>query len=91
MKIATKEEAQKKQNQELLVKISGYTVNRIVNDIASLRLSFSNVVNDIANKLTTESNKQEELELAIASEQEHLQQLDCLRLVADALYILHQE
>ena len=91
-KIATKEEeAQKKQNQELLAKISGYTVDRIVNDIASLQLSFGNVVNDLANKLTTESDKQEELERAIAQTQEHLQQLDRIRLVADALYILHQQ
>ena len=91
-KIATKEEeAQKKQNRELLAKTSDYTVDRIVNDLASLQLSFGNVVNDLASKLTTESNKQEELELAIASEQEHLQQLNRLRLVADALYILHQQ
>ena len=91
-KIATKEEeARLKQNQELLAKTSGYTVDRIVNEIASLQLSFSNVVNNLANKLTTESNKQEELARAIASEQEHLQQLDRVRLVADALYILHQQ
>ena len=91
-KIATKEEeARKKQNQELLAKTSGYTVDRIVNDLASVQLSFGDVVNNLANKLTIESNKQEELELAIAVEQEHLQQLDRIRLVADALYILHQQ
>ena len=91
-KIATKEEeAQKKQNQELLAKTSDYTVDQIVNNTASLQLSFGNVVNDLANKLTTESNKEDELEKAIVVEQEHLQQLDRLRLVADALYILHQQ
>ena len=91
-KISTKEEeARKQQNQELLAKTSGYTVDRIVNDIASLQLSFGNVVNDLADKLTTESNKQEELERAIAFEQEHLQQLERVHLVADALYILHQQ
>ena len=91
-KISTKEEeARKQQNQELLAKTSGYTVDRIVNDIASLQLSFGNVVNNLADKLTTESNKQEELERAIAFEQEHLQQLERVHLVADALYILHQQ
>ena len=91
-KIATKEEeAQKKQDRELLAKTSGYTVDRIVNDLASVQLSFGNVVSDLASKLTTEFDKQEELEKAIASEQEHLQQLDRVRLVADALYILHQQ
>ena len=91
-KIATKEEeAQKKQNQELLAKTSGYTVDCIVNDLASLQLSFGNVVNDLANKLTREFNKEEELEKAIVVEQEYLQQLDRVRLVADALYIWHQQ
>ena len=69
-KIATKEEeARLKQNQELLAKTSDYTVDRIVNDLASLQLSFGNVVNNLANKLTTESNKQGELARAIAMEQ----------------------
>lgn len=91
-KIATKEEeARSKQNRELLAKTSEYTVGRIVNDIASLQLSFSDVVDNLANKLTTESNKQEELEQAIAVKQKHLQQLNRVRLIADALYIMHQQ
>lgn len=91
-KIATKEEeARSKQNRELLAKTSEYTVDRIVNDTASLQLSFGDIVDNLANKLTTESNKQVELEQAIAVKQEYLQQLNRVRLVADALYILHQQ
>ncbi len=91
-KIATKEEeAEKNKNQQLLSKTLDYTVDNIVNGMASLQLSFGSVVNELADNLTVESNKLDELQKAIAVEQEHLEQLNKVRLVADALHILNQE
>ncbi len=91
-RIATKEEENEKaKNQELLAKTVDYTVDNIVNGMASLQLSFGNAVQRLATELTTESNKLEELKKAIATEQKHLKRLNQVRLVADALHILKQE
>lgn len=85
------EEAEKAKNQELLAKAVDYTVDNIVNSMASLQLDFGNIINQLTEQLTTESDKLEELNKAIAVEQEQIQQLRKIRLVADALYILRQE
>jgi hypothetical protein len=91
-KVATKEEqAEKAKNQQLLVKATEYTVNNIVNGMASLQLDFGGAIDSIKDKLTEESTKLEELKKAITVEREHLQQLSQVRLVADALHILQQE
>ena len=91
-KIATKEEeAVKKNNKQLLAKTSNYSVDNIVNGMASLQLSFGNIVDKLSESLTIESNKLDELQKAIAVEREHLKQLNQVRLVADALHILERE
>jgi hypothetical protein len=91
-KIATKEEeAEKNKNQQLLNKTLDYTIDNIINGMASLQLSFASSVNELTDNLTTESNKLDELKKAIAVEKQHLQQLNQVRLVADALHILNQE
>ena len=91
-KVATKEEeAEKEKNQQLLTTVANYTVDNIVNGMASLQLDFGNTVKDLAEKLTTESAKLAELKKAIAVEKEHLEQLQKVRLVSDSLYILRQE
>ena len=91
-KIATKEEeAEKKKNKQLLTKTSNYTVDNIVNGMASLQLNFNNVVNELTDSLSREANKLNELRKAIAVEQEYLNQLNQVRLVADALHILDRE
>ena len=91
-KIATKEEeAEKSKNQQLLSKTSDYTVDNIINGMASLQLSFGSTTNELAENLTTESNKLEELQKAIFVEREYLKQLNQVRLVADALHILERE
>lgn len=91
-KIATKEEeAEKSKNQQLLDKTLNYTIDNIINGMASLQLSFSSVVHELADDLQVESGKLNELKKAIAVEQEYLQQLYQVRLIADALYILNQE
>ena len=91
-KVATKEEeVEKEKNQELLAKAADYTVDNIVNSMASLQLDFGNIINELKETLTTESDKLGELNKAIAVEQEQVQQLRQVRLVADALHILRQE
>lgn len=92
LSIATKEEMLAKQkDQKLLSKTADYTVDKIVNGMASLQLSFGSVIGELAENLTDESAKLTELKKAIAVEQEHLQHLKKVRLIADALHILNQE
>ena len=91
-RIATKEEeVEKNKNKQLLSKTIDYTVDNIINGMASLQLSFGGVVSELAENLAAESNKLEELKKAIAVEQEHLEQLNKVRLVADALHIFSRE
>ena len=91
-KIATKEEEVAKSKEWALVaKTTDYTVDNIVNSMASLQLSFGNVISELAETLSNESYKLEELKKAIAVEREHLERLKQVRLVADALYILERE
>lgn len=91
-KIETKEEAvEKEKNKALLAKVADYTVNNIVNSMATLQLDFSNLTKEIATRLESESDVLTELKKAIIVEQEKLTQLQKVRLVADALYILRQE
>ncbi|MGL5871064.1 MAG: hypothetical protein ACRC2R_01635 [Xenococcaceae cyanobacterium] len=91
-KIETKEEeAEKAKNQQLLERALSYTVDNIVNNMATLQLDFGNAIERLADKLFVESDKLDELKKAISVEQKNLQQLQKVRLVADALYILRQE
>lgn len=91
-KVATKEEEVSTiKNQQLLTKATEYTVDNIVNGMATLQLDFGSAIDSIKENLTGESTKLNELKRAIAVEQEHLQRLSQVRLVADALHILQQE
>lgn len=91
-KVATKEEElQQTINQKLLTQVNEYTVNNIVNSMAALQLDFSSVVNELTSKLNKESNKLTELKQALIIEEQQLEQLRQIKLVADALYILKQE
>jgi DNA repair exonuclease SbcCD ATPase subunit len=91
-KVATKEEeAEKQKNKKLLEVASTYTVNNIVNGMASLQLEFGNTINEISETLDKESSKLDELKKAISVKTEQLEQLRQVRLVADVLYILRQE
>ncbi|MDK3155717.1 hypothetical protein QPK87_03865 [Kamptonema cortianum] len=91
-KIATKEqEAEKDKNQEILDKAANYTVDVIVKGLADLQLDFGSIVNELTEKISTETLKLEELKRAKEIETQRLQQLQKVRVVADALYILTQE
>lgn len=90
--IATKEEeAEKAKNQELLTQAATYTIDSIVNGMATLQLNFGSAITELAQRLAGESGKLDELKRAILVEQDNLQQLRQVRIVADALYILRQE
>lgn len=91
-KVATKEEeAEKEKNKELLEVATTYTVDSIVNGMASLQLDFGSIINELSQRLGSESEKLDTLKRAISVETENLEQLRKVRLVADTLYILRQE
>ncbi len=92
LKVFTKEEElEKEKNKQLLETASQYTVDNIVNQMASLQLSFGRTIQELSENLTTESSKLDELRTAIAVKKEQLKKLRQVRLVADALYLLRQE
>lgn len=91
-RIATKEEeAEKAKNKQILEVASTYTVDSIVKGLADLQLEFGNIVNGISEKLSTEASKLDELKRAIDIETQQLQELQQIRVVADALHLLTQE
>jgi len=91
-KIATKEEeAEKLKNQEILEAAATYTVDNIVKGIADLQLEFGNIVKDLSEKLSQENSKLDELNRAIKIETQQLQELQKVRVVADAIDIVTKE
>lgn len=91
LKIATKqEEAQKEKNKQILESATTYTVDSIVKGLADLQLEFGAIVNGLSEKLAKENSKLDELKQGIEVETQHLQELQQIRIVADALDILNQ-
>lgn len=91
-KVATKEEeAEKEKNKKTLELASTYTVDSIVKGLADLQLEFGSIITGLSSKLTAETTKLDELKKAIVIENQHLQELQQVRVVADALHILTQE
>jgi DNA repair exonuclease SbcCD ATPase subunit len=91
-RIATKEEeAEKEKNKQILEVASTYTVDSIIKGLADLQLEFGTIVNGLSEKLTKEAGKLDELNRAISVETQHLQELQQVRIVADALHLLTQE
>ncbi|MEP0882146.1 hypothetical protein NDI49_11360 [Trichocoleus sp. ST-U3] len=91
-KIATKEqEAEKEKNKKILQAASTYTIDSIVKGLADLQLEFGGIVFGLSAKLTGETSKLDELKRALDIETQHLQELQQIRVVADALHILTQE
>ena len=91
-KVETKEEsAEKAKNKQLLEVASTYTIDSIVKGLADLQLDFGSITSGLSEKLKAESSKLDELKRAIEIEAEQLQELQQIRVVADALHILTQE
>ncbi len=91
-KVATKEEeAEKEKGKQILKTAATYTTDSIVKGLADLQLDFGGIVNQLLENLHQESAKLDELKLGIEIENQHLQELQKIRIVADALHILTQE
>jgi hypothetical protein len=91
-KVATKlEVAEKAKNREILETASAYTVDSIVKSLADLQLEFGGIVNSLSDKLAKENSKLDLLNRGIEVETEHLQELQQVRVVADAVDVLTQE
>lgn len=91
-KVETKEQsAEKAKNKQLLEVASTYTIDSIVKGLADLQLDFGSITSGLSEKLKAESSKLDKLKRAIEIEAEQLQQLQQIRVVADAFHILTQE
>ncbi len=91
-KVETKEQsAEKAKNKQLLEVAATYTIDSIVKGLADLQLDFGSITSGLSEKLKAESAKLDELKKAIDIEAEQLQELQQIRVVADALHILTQE
>ncbi len=91
-KVATKEEeAQLAKNKEIVARAASYTVDTIVKGMADLQLEFGSIVSELSEKLTSEVEKLTEAKQAIEIEYQHRSELQKIRVVADALYIITQE
>ena len=91
-KVATKEEeAEKEKRKQILETASTYTVDSIVKGLADLQLNFGSVIIELTETLKTESSKLDEVKRGIEIESQQLQELQKIRVVADALHILTQE
>ncbi|MGB3405764.1 MAG: hypothetical protein WBA77_23995 [Microcoleaceae cyanobacterium] len=91
-KVATKEEeAEQGKGKKLLEKATNYTIDSIVKGLADLQLDFGTVVLENSDKLKIELLKLDELKQAIEVENQQLEALKKVRIVADALYLLTQE
>ena len=91
-KVETKEQsAEKAKNKQLLEVASTYTIDSIVKGLADLQLDFGSITSGLSEKLKQESSKLDELKRAIEIEAQQLQELQQIRVVADAFHILTEE
>ena len=90
--VTTKEEeAEQVRNREALATASQYTTDAIVRGLADLQLEFGTAVTSLTEQLSTETQKLDALKRAIATETNHLRDLQHIRVVADALDLLRKE
>lgn len=91
-KVATKEEeAQLAKNKEIVTQAASYTVDTIVKGMADLQLEFGSIINGLSDRLTIEVEKLTQVKQSIEIETQHRAELQQVRVVADALYIITQE
>lgn len=91
-RVATKaEEAQKLSDREQLERAATYTPDSIVRGLADLQLDFNLTVTSLGDRLEAEADKLNALRQAIVVERNHGEQLQKIRIVADALHLLHRE
>lgn len=77
-------------NQQTLAAASAYTVKSIVKGLADLQIECVEILNGLSTQLSTQVSKLDELDRAIALENQHLQTLQQVRVVADVLHLQTQ-
>ena len=82
------EEAQRAQQDSVVSQARTYTVEGIVQGLAALQLNFGTELDRISDTLAAEANKLDELKSAIDIEQERIEQLEAIRISAEALALL---
>ena len=89
--VAKQKQFQIEADHKTLETASTYTVESIVKGLADLQLDFHSRVDDISTKLSAEISKLAELMRAIQVAKQHLNELQKIRIAAEALNILTQE
>jgi DNA repair exonuclease SbcCD ATPase subunit len=91
-KVATRQdEADKDLDRQIVTNVTQYTTETLVRGLTDLQVAFGQTVGQLAQQLSAETQKLQDLQRAIAVEQQHLDNVRQTRIVADALYILNQE
>lgn len=91
-RIATKQEtAEREEDKKIVDLASTYTAESIVKGLADLQLNFGAAVDKLIGQLAVEAPKLGQLHRAIRVETQHLEELQKVRVAADALDILIQE
>ncbi len=86
-----KAEQKKKVEQEVVAKVSTYTVESIVKDLADLHLSVGKTLSELSEQLVQETNKLKEIQQAIEIQKANLEELHDIHLAADTLSALVEE
>jgi len=86
-----KMEQKKKAEKEVVEKVSAYTVESIVKDLADLHLHVGKALSEVSEELVGEANKLKEIKQAIEIEKANLEELHDIQLSADTLSSLVQE
>lgn len=86
-----KAEQKKKAEKELVAKVSTYTVESIVKDLADLHLNTGKALSELSEQLVGEANKLKGIQQAIEIEKANLEELYDIHLAADTLSVLVQE
>lgn len=85
------DEAAREEDALIVERAKAYSVEGIVKGLAELQLSFSAELDTLAKTLTQEADKLHELERAIRVETAHSQQLQDIRVAAEAVNILDKK
>lgn len=90
---ATKKVQEKVKQEEAKVveAASSYSIGHIITKISDLKLSVDSVLNELSGKLIDEARKLEELRSAIQIEEKYIEEVQDIKISADALSLLIQE
>lgn len=91
-KVATRqEEADKAVDRQIVETVTQYSPEGLVRELTDLQGTVGDTVVELTTQLSDEIQKLQDLQRSIAVEQQRRQNLQQVRIVADALYLLNQE